>query len=52
MTATTRASLEAMGHLVMERDEMSGDAQVVLIGDDGALEGAADPRRGGVALGY
>ena len=43
--------LRALGHRVVERDEWSGDVQAVRIRADGALEGMADPRRGGVALG-
>jgi gamma-glutamyltranspeptidase/glutathione hydrolase len=43
--------LQALGHAVAERSEMSGDVQAVRMHDDGRLEGAADPRRGGVALG-
>ncbi|MDZ7779815.1 MAG: gamma-glutamyltransferase [Gemmatimonadota bacterium] len=43
--------LRALGHEVVERDEMSGDVQAVWVRADGTLEGAADPRRGGVALG-
>ncbi|MBW3535407.1 MAG: gamma-glutamyltransferase [Gemmatimonadetes bacterium] len=44
--------LRGWGHRVVERDEWSGDVQAVRVGVDGSLEGAADPRRGGVALGY
>ena len=45
------ASLRHQGHEVVERDELSGDVQAVAVGRDGTLEGVADPRRGGVALG-
>ena len=44
-------ALEALGHAVTERSELSGDVQAVRVREDGTLEGAADPRRGGVALG-
>jgi gamma-glutamyltranspeptidase/glutathione hydrolase len=43
-------ALEARGHDVAERAETWGDVQAVMVRDDGRLEGAADPRRGGVAL--
>ena len=47
----TREALTAMGHEVTEREEAWGDVQAILVGEDGALEGVADPRRGGTALG-
>jgi len=43
--------LRAMGHTVAERSELSGDVEAVGVRADGTLEGVADPRRGGVALG-
>jgi gamma-glutamyltranspeptidase/glutathione hydrolase len=43
--------LRAWGHEVVVRDELSGDVQAVRVAADGTLEGVADPRRGGVALG-
>lgn len=43
--------LRAMGHTVTERVELSGDVQAVGVRPDGRLEGVADPRRGGAALG-
>jgi gamma-glutamyltranspeptidase/glutathione hydrolase len=43
--------LEEMGHIVSERPQPWGDVQSVLVRADGRLQGAADPRRGGVALG-
>ena len=45
-------SLEAMGHNVTMRSGASGDAQAIVVRPDGTLEGASDPRRGGVAAGY
>ena len=45
------AQLQAMGHTLVERTGMSGDAQVIIV--DGALLKAwSDPRRGGQAIGY
>jgi gamma-glutamyltranspeptidase/glutathione hydrolase len=49
---STVARLRAMGHTVVERSGMSGDAQVILIGDDGTRTSWSDPRRGGRAIGY
>ena len=43
--------LEARGHSVVEKPTPWGDAQAVMVDADGYLEGAADPRRGGVAVG-
>jgi len=31
---------------------VSGDAQVILVGDDGTLTAWSDPRRGGRAVGW
>jgi gamma-glutamyltranspeptidase / glutathione hydrolase len=45
-------SLRAMGHRVVERDELSGDAQAILVDPTGTRLGQADPRRGGVAMGF
>ncbi|MEX1236023.1 MAG: gamma-glutamyltransferase family protein [Roseovarius sp.] len=47
-----RADLAARGHKVVIPDEAIGGAQAVLIREDGALEGASDPRKDGCALGY
>ena len=44
-------ALQAMGHEVRARDEPYGDVQAIAVRPDGALEGRADPRRGGVAVG-
>jgi len=43
-------ALEALGHAAQERPEPWGDVQAVAVLEDGRVEGAADPRRGGVAL--
>ena len=50
--ASVVARLREMGHTVVERSGMSGDAQVILIRESGRLSGWSDPRRGGTALGY
>ncbi|WP_420023108.1 gamma-glutamyltransferase family protein [Cereibacter azotoformans] len=47
-----RAALAAMGHDVRIPDEPIGGAQAILIGEDGVLVGASDPRKDGCALGY
>jgi gamma-glutamyltranspeptidase/glutathione hydrolase len=44
-------ALRGLGHKVVERTELSGDVQAVRVTGTGLLEGVADPRRGGVALG-
>ena len=51
-SATIRAELTAMGHLVSEPPEPLGGAQAILIDDSGVLIGASDPRKDGCALGY
>ena len=43
--------LAALGHEVKEAREAWGDVEAVGIAADGTLEGVADPRRGGTALG-
>lgn len=43
--------LRALGHEVSEGAEFWGDVQAVRVMEDGSLQGAADPRRGGIALG-
>ena len=54
----TRAILEKMGHRFRPVDGSNrtpsdmGDAHGVMIGADGTLLGAADPRLGGAAVGY
>ena len=47
-----RAELAAMGHQVSIAHEPIGGAQAILIGEDGVLIGASDPRKDGCALGY
>jgi gamma-glutamyltranspeptidase/glutathione hydrolase len=51
LPADVVSELEAMGHVVRERSEWSGDVQAIAVAADGALEGVPDPRRGGVAIG-
>ena len=53
--AETRAALGDLGHLVEERpdgDWRSGAVCAVVVGDDGTLMAAADPRRGAHAIGW
>ena len=47
----TVAALEAMGHTLVERSDVSGDVQAILL-EDGVLTAWSDPRRGGAARGY
>ncbi len=47
-----RAELAAMGHEVSVAHEPIGGGQAILIGQDGLLVGASDPRKDGCALGY
>jgi gamma-glutamyltranspeptidase/glutathione hydrolase len=47
-----RATLAEMGHQVSVPNEPIGGAQSILIGADGVLVGASDPRKDGCALGY
>ncbi|MEZ5798129.1 MAG: gamma-glutamyltransferase family protein [Paracoccaceae bacterium] len=48
----TRAALARMGHSVSIPATPLGGAQAILIGEDGTLTGASDPRKDGCALGY
>jgi gamma-glutamyltranspeptidase / glutathione hydrolase len=48
---STVAALEALGHRVIERGDVSGDVQAILL-QGGTLTAWSDPRRGGVARGY
>lgn len=47
-----KAELAEMGHKVIPPEEPIGGAQAILIGEDGLLQGASDPRKDGCALGY
>lgn len=47
-----RAELAAMGHNMTVPDTPIGGAQAIVIGQDGVLTGASDPRKDGCALGY
>ncbi len=49
---TVRARLAEMGHDVSIAKEPIGGCQAILIGEDGVLVGASDPRKDGCALGY
>jgi gamma-glutamyltranspeptidase/glutathione hydrolase len=44
--------LREMGHQVVEREEVWGDVQAILVHPDGTVQGRSDPRRGGAAAGY
>lgn len=46
------AELEAAGHTLVERGGVSGDVEAIMVMPDGTLEAAADPRRGGAAVGW
>jgi gamma-glutamyltranspeptidase / glutathione hydrolase len=47
----TVAALEALGHTVRERGGTSGDVQMIVV-ERSVITGWADPRRGGLAIGY
>ncbi|WP_372611983.1 gamma-glutamyltransferase family protein [Aquicoccus sp.] len=49
---SVRAELAELGHEVVVPEGPLGGAQAILIRDDGILEGASDPRKDGIALGY
>lgn len=51
LAPSTVRELAELGHTLEERDEMSGDVQMILV-QDSVLTGWSDPRRGGLALGY
>ncbi|NNF12690.1 MAG: gamma-glutamyltransferase [Gemmatimonadetes bacterium] len=51
LPAETVAALEALGHTMVERNDVSGDVQAILV-VDGQLTAWSDPRRGGRAVGY
>ncbi|MBO9542211.1 gamma-glutamyltransferase [bacterium] len=48
----TLSALAAMGHHVHVEKEPMGDVKAIAVTPSGTREGYADPRRGGVALGY
>lgn len=50
--AKVQAELAAMGHQMSVAHEPIGGGQAILIGQDGVLIGASDPRKDGCALGY
>ena len=52
LDSATVASLEAMGHTLVERGGVSGDVQMILVSESGELSAWSDPRRGGRAVGY
>jgi gamma-glutamyltranspeptidase/glutathione hydrolase len=52
LSAATVAALEALGHTTVERTEMSGDVQAIVVLPDGTLTTWSDPRRGGTAMAY
>jgi len=45
-------ALADKGHAVQRAETPIGGAQAILLREDGILEGASDPRKDGVALGY
>jgi gamma-glutamyltranspeptidase/glutathione hydrolase len=47
----TVEALEALGHRVVERGDVSGDVQAILM-EGGMITAWSDPRRGGAAIGY
>jgi gamma-glutamyltranspeptidase/glutathione hydrolase len=51
LTDETVDALRAMGHTVEERGGYQGDTQSIIVVRDGVAAGAADPRRGGAAVG-
>lgn len=51
LDAATVARLQELGHTLVERGDVSGDVQAILVTSAG-LTAWSDPRRGGVAIGY
>lgn len=49
---SVRQALADMGHSVSVPDTPIGGAQAILVGTDGVLHGASDPRKDGCAIGY
>ena len=50
--ASVRQELSDLGHAVEIPHGPIGGAQAIMIGEDGVLAGASDPRKDGCALGY
>jgi len=51
LTDDIQRALRSRGHTLQERSGYQGDTQSIQIQPDGTLEGSADPRRGGAAVG-
>jgi len=49
---SVRQELSNLGHNVTTPATPIGGAQAIAIREDGILEGASDPRKDGIALGY
>ncbi|MFB1024289.1 MAG: gamma-glutamyltransferase, partial [Octadecabacter sp.] len=45
-------ALADKGHIIKRATKPIGGAQAIVLRDDGVLEGASDPRKDGIALGY
>ena len=45
------SGLQGLGHVLQARPGYQGDTQTIFVSTDGASAGAADPRRGGAAVG-
>jgi gamma-glutamyltranspeptidase/glutathione hydrolase len=45
-------ALADKGHVVKRAETPIGGAQAIVLREDGVLEGASDPRKDGIALGY
>jgi gamma-glutamyltranspeptidase/glutathione hydrolase len=52
LSADVVQRLRAIGHRVVEENETWGDAQAILVGEDGLLHAASDPRRGEPPVGF
>ena len=50
--AEVRQALTDIGHVVVDPPTAIGGAQAIIVHPDGVLEGASDPRKDGIALGY
>ena len=50
--SNVRQQLVEMGHKVQIPNGPIGGAQAIMIGENGVLTGASDPRKDGCALGY